>query len=202
MYRRRRWSIGMPWRCRRWGSPRCSGACRWHSTTHDAQVVRFRQLRPVVDWVRLQNCGGAWASLWLSTPPAEHGLSLLDVEYASMVRWRAQVPLQAGECALCGRALDPFGDHAQAYPRGTLAWILRHHSTQASMQHVLRWAGLTVSRGPVVPGLPHIPDLLAEAYWPLFGCRTSYLPGGWYTVGTCLRLDLHRHCFYHTLEYY
>jgi hypothetical protein len=78
----------------------------------DAQIARFRQLRPAADWVRLRNCGGDWASLWLSVPPAEHGLSLLDVEYAAMVRWRLRLPLRAGMRALCERAFDAFGDHA------------------------------------------------------------------------------------------
>ena len=131
----------------------------------DAQIARLRQLRPAADWVRLRNCGGDWASLWLSVPPAEHGLSLLDVEYAAMVRWRLRLPLRAGMCALCERAFDAFGDHAQSCPRGPQAWNPRHHTLQNAVRLALRWAGLTVSHGQAVPGLPHIPDLTAEAFW-------------------------------------
>ena len=88
----------------------------------DAQAARFRSLRPAWDWVRLLNCGGPWASLWLSVPPAENATSLLDVEYAAMVRWRLRLPLREGLCALCGRVFDPFGDHAQSCPRAPRAW--------------------------------------------------------------------------------
>lgn len=47
---------------------------------NDAHVARFRALRPVWNWMRLLNCTGPWASLWLSVHPAEHCTSHLDVE--------------------------------------------------------------------------------------------------------------------------
>jgi len=89
----------------------------------------------------------------------------LDVEYAALVRWRLRVPLRAGVCALCGRAFDLYGDHAQSCPRGTRAWNPRHHAVQRCVQQNLRWAGITVTRGQAVAGLAHIPDLMGEAFW-------------------------------------
>jgi len=132
----------------------------------DRHEHMFRMQNSEEEWVRLQNCAGPWASLWLTTPPAEHGTSLLDVEYATMVRWRLGLPIlpRAGECALCGEDMDARAAHTQSCSSGAAAWNPRHHSVDRAAQGALRWAGCAVRRQQAIPGLPgHIPDFTAEA---------------------------------------
>merc|ERR1711969_133299 len=89
------------------------------------------------DWTRVQSCAGLWASVWLTVPPTEHGLSLLDAEYSALVRFRLRVPLlpDGGPCGRGGGGnrrrrpvgwYDPEGDHAHSCPRNSGTWTRRH----------------------------------------------------------------------------
>jgi hypothetical protein len=134
----------------------------------------FHRAAPPEGWTHLQNSAGIWAGVWLTITPTEHGLSLLDGEYAALVRFRLHVPLQpeGGPCRRGGtrgsarwrRWYDPEGDHAHSCARNSGTWTRRHGHLRDQLKTMLRWLGFWAEAEQADSRLPHRPDVRAQGF--------------------------------------
>ena len=130
---------------------------------------------PAVEWARLQASAGIWASVRLTLPPTEHGLSFLDAEYAALARFRLRLPLQpsGGACRRrepSGRPLrpqdwfDPEGDHAHSCAHNSGARTRRHRYLRDQICRQLRWLGFWALTEQSDSRLCHRPDVRAQGF--------------------------------------
>ena len=112
-------------------------------------------------WTCIQNCSGLWAAVWLTVPPTEHGLSLLDGEYSALVRFRLRAPLWpgGGPCRRTRGWYDPKGDHAQSCSRNSGTWTRRHQHLRDQIRRQLRWLGFWAETEQANSRLQHRPAI-------------------------------------------
>ena len=113
------------------------------------------------EWTCIQNCSGLWAAVWLTVPPTEHGLSLLDGEYSALVHFRLRAPLWpgGGPCRRTRGWYDPEGDHAHSCSRNSRTWTRRHQHLRNQIRRQLRWLGFWAETEQANSRLQHRPDI-------------------------------------------
>ena len=124
-------------------------------------------------WGRVQSCSGIWASVWLTLPPTEHGLSFLDCEYATLARFRLGLPLDpaGGRCRRGRGWYDPEGEHASSCLSNAGARTQRHNQLRDELRRQLQWLGFWAATEQSDSRLQHRPDVRTFG----FSLRNTFL---------------------------
>ena len=122
------------------------------------------------DIVRLEalQYGVGTGQLMLCAPSPIDQACITPSDYTLLLRWHLGIPLipvhfGGTRCAACGRASDPFGDHAAMCPCSSI--FDRHLGVQNTLCRVLE-AGVAHSREKSIDGsLSRPADILLPGFW-------------------------------------